>query len=218
MARQTRSGVRFSPWELLDFDLPATFRPVEIIHTGVSIDALFQQALVDADRHAAHLDEGIADDEDDEWEDDEVTSTPPSPPSSPTPQISPASSSASSRTGSPSPLGPIQPVSTSTSTSFMPIPPSDPAAPPKTQRHRRNHRDPPSDPTAPPEIERHRRNQRAAYHRSQRRQKARQAQTPYDRKLDPRYPQTHRQEPPHVVVFDLEDTRYSAASWAWIGR
>ncbi|KAJ7881649.1 hypothetical protein B0H13DRAFT_2345092 [Mycena leptocephala] len=59
MMRQTRSGARFSAWELLDFDLPATSRPAE-------------QALVDADTHANHLDEGIADNEDDEWEDDEL--------------------------------------------------------------------------------------------------------------------------------------------------
>ncbi|KAJ7847562.1 hypothetical protein B0H13DRAFT_1907257 [Mycena leptocephala] len=201
----------FSAWELLDFDLPATSRPVEVIETGVSIEALFQQALADADMHANHLDEGIADDEDDEWEDDEVTSTPPSPPSSPSPQIS-ASSSASSRAGSPSPLDPtLACASTSAPTSSMPTPPPDPAPP-----HRRNQR-PPPDPDAPPEIERHRRNQRAAYRRAKRRQKARQAQGPYDRKPDPRYTQTHREER-HFVAFDLEDTSYSTGGWAWLGR
>ncbi|KAJ7846129.1 hypothetical protein B0H13DRAFT_2363214 [Mycena leptocephala] len=201
----------FLGMELLDFDLPATSRPVEVIETGVSIEALFQQALADADMHANHLDEGIADDEDDEWEDNEVTSTPPSPPSSPSPQIS-ASSSASSRAGSPSPLDPtLACASTSAPTSSMPTPPPDPAPP-----HRRNQR-PPPDPDAPPEIERHRRNQRAAYRRAKRRQKARQAQGPYDRKPDPRYTQTHREER-HFVAFDLEDTSYSTGGWAWLGR
>ncbi|KAJ7206715.1 hypothetical protein C8J57DRAFT_1541288 [Mycena rebaudengoi] len=133
MARRTRSGAQFSPYE----DIPHfTHRPLEVIQTDINLDDVFEQAIEYATQRAAYLDnltmeyrahlartgmelpELDSDDEDwedEDWEDlDPVASVPPSPSSS---QPSSASAStASSRSTSPMPSSPPSP------TASIPVP------------------------------------------------------------------------------------------------
>ncbi|KAJ7029622.1 hypothetical protein C8F04DRAFT_1264702 [Mycena alexandri] len=109
MPRLTRSGVQFSPYELLN--LPTTLRPFQVIRTNISLDALLHDAVADDDRAAAEQDAANSAAED-EWEDlDDVplksalpptSSLPPTPPSPLTP-LSPSSSACPSPHPSPPP-------------------------------------------------------------------------------------------------------------------
>ncbi|KAJ7017801.1 hypothetical protein C8F04DRAFT_1278755 [Mycena alexandri] len=111
MSRLTRSGVQFSPYELLS--LPKTVRPFQVIQTNLSLDALLHDAVADDDRHAAAQDAASSSAED-EWEDfDDVplksalpptseSTLPPTPPSPLTP-LSPSSSACPSPRPSPPP-------------------------------------------------------------------------------------------------------------------
>ncbi|KAJ7812876.1 hypothetical protein B0H14DRAFT_2855780 [Mycena olivaceomarginata] len=193
MAGRTRSGARFSPHELFNIVIPHGRPPLEIIQTDISLDDLIQQSIVDEDMHAACLDEGCMHDDDDEWEDDEVSSEPPSTPPSA------ASSPLSSPPDSPVNSRPHSPIPSASAPHSSPSPPS---APP--------HSPIPSVSVPAPHPT-------AAKRRGKRRQKARDDQMPYDRKVDPRYPQSHRQQPPHTVPIDIAAAP-AAARDAWIGR
>ncbi|KAJ7892370.1 hypothetical protein B0H13DRAFT_2340164 [Mycena leptocephala] len=188
MTRQTRASQYFLPWELAEVT-----RRFEIIQTQIPLDALMQQSILDNDGHAAHLDDGARESVDEEWEDeDNVISEAPSPL---TP--SPASSAAISRSNSP------QPEASDSGSTLLSIPNQTPT--------------PTLDQPAPLGIERHRCNQQAAKRRSGRRREERDAQTPYDRGLDPRYPQNHHEETPHNAGFNLANAPVSARG-SWIGR
>ncbi|KAJ7937876.1 hypothetical protein B0H13DRAFT_2302351 [Mycena leptocephala] len=65
MARTTRSGAQFSPYEL--DGLTFCGRQFEVVQTNVSLDALFQQSVSAADKREAALDTKAA--KEDEWED-----------------------------------------------------------------------------------------------------------------------------------------------------
>ncbi|KAF7346870.1 hypothetical protein MVEN_01438900 [Mycena venus] len=193
MAHQTCAGRYFSPWEPANAHTPKVTRRFEIISTQISLDALMQQSILDYDAHAAHLDDGAVESTDEGWEDeDDVISEAPSPL---TP--SPASSAASSRSNSP------PPDASGSGSTPLSIPNQAPA--------------PALDQSAPLDIERHRRNQQAAKRRSAKRKGNRDTQTPYDRVLDPRYPQTHREETPRSAGFNLANAPISAGG-SWIGR
>ncbi|KAJ7707101.1 hypothetical protein B0H14DRAFT_721529 [Mycena olivaceomarginata] len=196
MAGRTCSGARFSPHELFDIVIPMVGRRFEIIQTDISLDDLIQQSIVDEDMHTACLDEGCMHDDDDEWEDDEVSSEPPSTPPSA------ASSPLSSPPDSPVNSCPHSPIPSASATHPSPSPPSAPPHSPIPSVSIPAPHSSPSPPSAhpapppPANIERHRHNQAAAKRRGKRWQKARDGQVPYGRKLDPRYPQSHRQQPP----------------------
>ncbi|KAJ6455102.1 hypothetical protein C8R47DRAFT_1228418 [Mycena vitilis] len=97
MTRQTRTGTRFSAYELEGIFAPDG-RPFEIIRLDISLDTLLQRGLTEADRRAARGDDGPAADVDDGWEDEEedrVFSRPPSP----TPSSGPSPLSVSTELG-----------------------------------------------------------------------------------------------------------------------
>ncbi|KAJ7842477.1 hypothetical protein B0H14DRAFT_2780736, partial [Mycena olivaceomarginata] len=174
----------------------ARFSPHELFNIVIPM-----QSIVDEDMHAACLDEGCMHDDDDDAASSPLSSPPDSPvnsrPHSPIPSASAPHSSPSPPSAPPH--SPIPSVS-------VPAPhpsPSPPSAHPA--------------PPPPANIECHRRNQAAAKRRGKRRQKARDDQMPYDRKVDPRYPQSHRQQPPHTVPIDIAAAP-AAARDAWIGR
>ncbi|KAJ7204609.1 hypothetical protein C8J57DRAFT_1542174 [Mycena rebaudengoi] len=127
MARRTRSGAQFSPYE----DIPHfTHRPLEVIQTDINLDDVFEQAIEYANQRAAYLDnltmeyrahlartgmelpELDSDDEDwedEDWEDlDPIASVPLSSSSSQPSSASP--STASSRSTSPMPSSPPLPT------------------------------------------------------------------------------------------------------------
>ncbi|KAF7338969.1 hypothetical protein MVEN_01973100 [Mycena venus] len=197
MTRQTRSGNYFSPWELTDIHEPTAARSFEVIQTSISLDALMQQSIFDSDIHAAHLDGVAVEPGDEEWEDEgEVFSEAPSP-LTPSPADSPASSTASSRSSSPEPIA--------SSSGSAPLPISSRAPTPASGQ-----------PTSSG-IERRRHNQQSSKRRKERRKELHQGRTPYDRGLDPRYPQTHREETPHKAGFNLVGAPVSTGG-SWVGR
>ncbi|KAJ7701071.1 hypothetical protein B0H16DRAFT_1748814 [Mycena metata] len=99
-----------------------------------------------------------------------------------------------------SPLTPLTPSSSPTSSAVPSPQASRPASP---------------SPSAVP-VEKARGKQQAAVRRSRRRQRQHAGETPYDKRPDPRYSQSHRQQEPHTVHFDLADA--PAAAGAWVGR
>jgi hypothetical protein len=112
MARTTRRGMQFSPFELDLLDLGPSNGNIDIFRAKVSLAPVIRAAIVAADQRAATLDEGA--DGDDDWEDeDPVLSRAPTPLSRPiTPLSRPEtpSSIATSRSSSPLSDAPPSPV------------------------------------------------------------------------------------------------------------
>ncbi|KAJ7725471.1 hypothetical protein B0H16DRAFT_1736133 [Mycena metata] len=100
----------------------------------------------------------------------------------------------------PSPLTPLTPSSSPTSSAVPSPQASRPASPA---------------PSSVP-VEKARGKQQAAVRRSRRRQRQHAGETPYDKRPDARYSQSHRQQESHTVHFDLADA--PAAAGAWVGR
>ncbi|KAJ7713570.1 hypothetical protein B0H16DRAFT_1743272 [Mycena metata] len=102
----------------------------------------------------------------------------------------------------PSPPSPLTPLTPSSPTSSaVPSPQASRTASPAL---------------SPVPVEKARGKQQAAVRRSRRRQRQHAGETPYDKRPDPRYSQSHRQQESHTVYFDLADA--PAAAGAWVGR
>ncbi|KAJ7169284.1 hypothetical protein C8R43DRAFT_1121165 [Mycena crocata] len=189
MARATRSGAQFSPYELDGIRING--RRCEIVCTAVSLDAVLAEAIAAADRREAQLDaEGdVAAQQDDEWEDVDILSRPPSPLSST------LSSAPTSRSCSPPP--------TASSSSARPPPP---AASSSCGAHQRSH---------PSQFEAEHKRRGAAARRSARNRK-RAAKSPYEFAPDMRYSQDYREQSPHSVDFDAAELPRSGGG-AWVG-
>jgi hypothetical protein len=105
MARTTRRGTQFSPFELDLRDLGPLLGCFDVIRAKVSLAPVVHAAIVAADQRAAALDEG-AEGEDKDWEDEApVLSRAPTPLSRPITPLSrpqtPCSRSTSSHSSSP---------------------------------------------------------------------------------------------------------------------
>ncbi|KAJ6604917.1 hypothetical protein B0H10DRAFT_632187 [Mycena sp. CBHHK59/15] len=212
MARQTRRGMQFSPYEL-DASHRHT-RDVGLIET-TAIDDLIEGALAIADRHFQDLEDGnIADEEDDEWEDAfEVISLAPSPLSSAA--SSPLSSPPRSRPGSPSAsvsskLRQASPDSCK-SRSGSPLSDSCPTTPMPI--------DPADDPDLTPlvhNVHRRWRLEKAVARRRKRRRRAA-PHTPFERRPNLHRSQVHREQPPETLNVDAGDLPVSSGG-AWTGK
>ncbi|KAJ6541962.1 hypothetical protein B0H10DRAFT_2392114 [Mycena sp. CBHHK59/15] len=211
MARQTRRGMQFSPYEL---DASHRQRDVGLIET-TAIDDLIEGALAIADRHFQDLEDGnIADEEDDEWEDAfEVISLAPSPLSSAA--SSPLSSPPRSRPGSPSAsvsskLRQASPDSCK-SRSGSPLSDSCPTTPMPI--------DPADDPDLTPlvhNVHRRWRLEKAVARRRKRRRRAA-PHTPFERRPNLHRSQVHREQPPETLNIDAGDLPVSSGG-AWTGK
>ncbi|KAJ7096926.1 hypothetical protein C8R44DRAFT_683670 [Mycena epipterygia] len=199
MSRATRSGARFSPYDLDRLRLPLHTRPFEVIQTKISLDTLLQKNLAAADVHAADLDaqaalrdaqgwevvdpSGLDSDVAGEWDDVvQVYSRTPSPLSS-------------------------TPSSQLSSCSFSPSP-SPSQSPPPTPG--------PSSPHPSPGDTRQQRNQKAGQARRKKKRKLNTA-SPYTRRINIRHSQDHRELPSHAVDLDSVDLP-AAGGGSWVGR
>ncbi|KAF7349658.1 hypothetical protein MSAN_01692300 [Mycena sanguinolenta] len=112
MARTTRSGTQWSPWEF-DGGLGAPLHAVDVFRCKVALVPYLTHALAAADRHAAvgDSDDGIkAQAEHEEWEDEApVLSRTPSPFSRPLTPLSPLTPLPSDFSRSPSPMSDVTP-------------------------------------------------------------------------------------------------------------
>jgi hypothetical protein len=106
MARTTRRGTQFSPFELDLLDLGPSIDHIDIFQAKISLAPIIRAAIVAADQHAATIDEGA--DRDDDWEDEKpVLSCAPTPLSRPLTPLSraetptPSSPGSTSRSSSP---------------------------------------------------------------------------------------------------------------------
>ncbi|KAJ7198440.1 hypothetical protein C8J57DRAFT_1635380 [Mycena rebaudengoi] len=220
MARRTRSGAQFSPFE----DLPhLSHRPVEIIQTSINLDDLLEQAIDNAQQRAAYIDslnmENVPelDLEDDDWEDmGPIASVPPSPvsslPSSPSlsPASSPPDSPASSRSTSPVPSPSAPPAPTAGGSHPAPAADDDddddddddPEMPALIGRVYRLRQDQPNNHPAVVGIHKIRQQLSAKMRRKARRQAKVKASSPYDRQPKERHSQKHREQLPHQTSVD----------------
>ncbi|KAJ7076282.1 hypothetical protein B0H15DRAFT_955806 [Mycena belliarum] len=191
MARQTRSGAQFSPYQL-DYLAPrACLRDPEVIRLGFSIDASLHERIRAANLRAAQFAEQTeALPDEDEWEGHaQLCSRAPSPVSSITDS---SLSSLSSQCPSPHASRPPSPC---------------PRSAPMSRR--------PAPRTAPPGgIEKQRGKARGTLHRKKTPQQN--AQSPYARPLK-LSPQTHREGSPVTLGANLAATQ-SSSGGAWTGR
>ncbi|KAJ7254901.1 hypothetical protein C8J57DRAFT_1473496, partial [Mycena rebaudengoi] len=240
MARRTRSGAQFSPFE----DLPhLSHRPIEIIQTSINLDDLLEQAIDNAQQRAAYIDSlnmeyraylaraGVdvpeLDLEDDDWEDmGPIASVPPSPvsslPSSPSlsPASSPPDSPASSRSTSPVPSPSAPPAPTAGGSHPAPAAgdedDDDPEMPALIGRVYRLRQDQPNNHPAVVGIHKIRQQLSAKMRRKARRQAKAKASSPYDRQPKERHSQKHREQLPHQTSVDAASLPASGGG-SWIG-
>jgi hypothetical protein len=193
MARTTRRGTQFSPFELDTIDIGPPIEQVDVIRSRFSIAPHIQEALRLADLRDAMLDEmdeGCAD-EDDEWEDEApVASRAPTPLSrAPTPLSRSASTSSqfvqhhASLSRSPSPLSDL-------SDPPSPLPLDDPDA--ARRRHRADKKK----------------------KRRQRKRVARAQAAKFGPLPKAKHSQAYRERSPHQIAFDAANISASFSRWA----
>lgn len=199
MARVTRSGTTFSPFEFDPRDFGPALQHIQVFRSRVSLTPHIQEAIRLADLHAAMLDnmeEGCIEN-DDGWEDEElVLSRPPTPLSRPLTPLSP------------SPLYPEP----------LPPPPSCPPSPfsrsPTPLSHDSRSSSPLLEPPLDPPVPSYKR--RAAEGKRSRRRRARVAKAQAARFGPPpkaKHSQVHRELPAYETTFNATDLPSSSTAW-----